>query len=512
MKFGLEVQVIENIISVLEQHPKVDKGFVFGSRAKGNYRPDSDIDIAIKGNEITTDDIIAISVAIETIGITHKFDLIDYNSIKEPALKEHIDRVGIVFYSVWQKTKIGILPTDWKLMTLDEIKSKEKKAIISGPFGSNISSQYFVTNGVPVIRGNNLSLGLGKKFNDDGFVFITEEKANELGTWAVKEDIIFTAVGTIGQVGILLGNEKYEKYIISNKQLRLRVDKEIVSPLFAYYWFASPAMIDTIEQRNTGSSVPLINLSVLKSLYVPIPPKWEQNLIVQTLGSLDNKIDLLHRQNKTLEQLAETLFRQWFVEEAEESWEIVKLEKLGKIICGKTPSKKIADFFNGDIPFIKIPDMHGKTFVFDSVDSLTEKGLNSQLNKTIPPKSICVSCIATVGLVVMNAKTSQTNQQINSIIPAKDIYRYFIYLKMLTMKDDLLAMASGGTATDNLNTGDFSKIDILLPNENQLKNFHETVNPLFEKIYTNQTQISTLTQARDTLLPKLMSGEVRVEM
>jgi len=168
--------------------------------------------------------------------------------------------------------------------------------------------------------------------------------------------------------------------------------------------------------------------------------------------------------------------------------------------------------FNGDIPFIKIPDIHGKTFVFDSVDSLTEKGLNSQLNKTIPPKSICVSCIATVGLVVMNAKTSQTNQQINSIIPAKDIYRYFIYLKMLTMKDDLLAMASGGTATDNLNTGDFSKIDILRPNENQLKKFHETVNPLFEKIYTNQTQIHTLKQTRDTLLPKLMSGEVRVEM
>jgi len=107
MKFGLEVQVIENIISVLEQHPKVDKAFVFGSRAKGNYRPDSDIDIAIRGNEITTDDIIAISVAIETKGITYKFDLIDYNNIKEPALKEHIDRVGIEFYSRWKESKFS---------------------------------------------------------------------------------------------------------------------------------------------------------------------------------------------------------------------------------------------------------------------------------------------------------------------------------------------------------------------------------------------------------------------
>ena len=155
--------------------------------------------------------------------------------------------------------------------------------------------------------------------------------------------------------------------------------------------------------------------------------------------------------------------------------------------------------------------MHGNTFVFDSADSLTELGSNSQSNKTLPPKSICVSCIATVGLVIMNAKTAQTNQQINSIIPDKDIYRYFLYLKMLTMKDELLAMASGGTATDNLNTSDFSNIDIVIPPETLLGEFDDRVSSMFEKIFINQTQIRTLAQLRDTLLPRLMSGEVRVK-
>ena len=103
MKLGLEEHIIENIISVLEQYPKVDKAFVIGSRAKGNYRPDSDIDIAIKGNQIATDDIITLSVAFETKCITPKFDLIDYNSIEEPALREHIDRVGVEFYSRWKE-------------------------------------------------------------------------------------------------------------------------------------------------------------------------------------------------------------------------------------------------------------------------------------------------------------------------------------------------------------------------------------------------------------------------
>jgi type I restriction enzyme S subunit len=228
----------------------------------------------------------------------------------------------------FKETPIGSIPSDWDIKTLDEIKSPEKKSIISGPFGSNISAKYFVSFGVPVIRGNNLSLELGVRFKDNGFVFITEEKANELGTWAIEEDIIFTAVGTIGQIGIIERNTKYKKYIISNKQLRIRVNKSLIEPLFAYYWIASPQMVETIEQRNTGSSVPLINLSVLKSLLIPIPSKSEREQITELLSSLDDKIDLLHRQNKTLEQLAETLFRQWFVEEAEESWEVGKVEDL----------------------------------------------------------------------------------------------------------------------------------------------------------------------------------------
>jgi type I restriction enzyme S subunit len=111
----------------------------------------------------------------------------------------------------------------------------------------------------------------------------------------------------------------------------------------------------------------------------------------------------------------------------------------------------------------------------------------------------------------MNAFSCQTNQQINSIVPNKEIYRYFLYLKLSTMKEELLAMASGGTATDNLNTGDFSNIDIIKPDDKVLELFHNQVQPYFDKIFANQIQIRTLTRLRDTLLPKLMSGEVRVK-
>ncbi|MBU2585136.1 MAG: restriction endonuclease subunit S, partial [Bacteroidetes bacterium] len=263
---------------------------------------------------------------------------------------------------------------------------------------------------------------------------------------------------------------------------------------------------------NAGSAVPTLNRNHIHEIPVTIPPLPEQKAIAAVLSSLDDKIDLLHRQNKTLEALAEILFRQWFIEEAQEDWEEKPLSFFGGIVCGKTPSKKIKDYYGGDIPFIKIPDMHGNSFVFNSTDSLTEEGKKSQLNKTLPPKSICVSCIATVGLVSMNAIESQTNQQINSIIPKEIFYRYFIYLLMKSSNELLHSMASGGTATLNLNTGNFSKIPVDFAGNDFLIKFNAKVAPLFDKVYYNQLQIRTLEKLRDTLLPKLMSGEMKVEI
>jgi type I restriction enzyme S subunit len=198
--------------------------------------------------------------------------------------------------------------------TLGEIVSKEKKSIISGPFGSNIGKIFFKTKGIPVIRGNNLSTG-GEKFKDDGFVFITREKADELNCYAIKNDLIFTAVGTIGQVGIIDEKLKYDEYVISNKQLRVRFDNNKITPLFAYYWFSSYWIQKLILQRNVGSTVPLINLSVLKGLPITLPKTINvQNRIVEVLENISLKIELNNKINIELEAMAKTLYDYWFVQ------------------------------------------------------------------------------------------------------------------------------------------------------------------------------------------------------
>lgn len=184
--------------------------------------------------------------------------------------------------------------------TLEKICKQEKRSIISGPFGSNISSKYFVESGIPVIRGNNLSLSYDK-FYDDGFVFVTKEKADELKCYAYPNDLIFTAAGTLGQVGIIPVASNYKEYIISNKQIRARIDTNKVDLLYAYYWFSSPWIQKMLKQSNKGSTVPLLTLNEIRDLPILYPESLvAQNNIAQCIDLISRKIDINNNINDNL--------------------------------------------------------------------------------------------------------------------------------------------------------------------------------------------------------------------
>lgn len=197
---------------------------------------------------------------------------------------------------------------------LEEICLPEKGTIISGPFGSNIGRKYFVEEGIPVIRGNNLSLSLDK-FYDKDFVFVTEEKAEELNCYAEKYDLIFTAAGTLGQVGIIPEDSHYDKYVISNKQIRARVDRNKVDVLYAYYWFSSPWIQKLLSLSNKGSAVPLLSLWEVKNLPISFPESLEdQQKIVRVLETISQKIDNNNKINSALEVMAKTIYDYWFLQ------------------------------------------------------------------------------------------------------------------------------------------------------------------------------------------------------
>jgi type I restriction enzyme, S subunit len=394
---------------------------------------------------------------------------------------------------------------EWRKCKLNEIAAPYKKAIISGPFGSNISSKYFVNDGVPVIRGNNLSLQIGIKFIDKDFVFVTSEKANELGTWAEAGDLIFTAAGTIGQVGLLTGKEQYKKYIISNKQLRVTPDREKIDPLFAYYWFASPIMIENIINSDTGSTIPLINLSVLKSLPITLPPLPEQRAITSVLSSLDDKIDLLHRQNKTLEATAETMFRQWFVEEAKSD----DMTTLGEFAFNVRQNVKIEELgeYANYVGLEHIPRKCMALSTWGTTDKLASNKSTFQKNDILFGK--LRSYFHKVVFAPVNGVCST---DILVIRPKKEEWFSFCLCSFFSKEVvDHSDLGSEGTRMPRTNWDILANFQISKPSNKILKEFDSIVRPLTEKIYHNIFHIQKLEALRSALLPKLISGEIRVD-
>lgn len=221
--------------------------------------------------------------------------------------------------------------------------------------------------------------------------------------------------------------------------------------------------------------------------------------------------------NDNLEQQAQALYKSWFVDYdpfggvRPADWLSGTIDDLAKeVVCGKTPSTKIKEYYGSDVPFITIPDMHGNTYAVTTERYLSTFGANSQLKKMLPPNSICVSCIGTAGLVTLVASESQTNQQINSIIPKDEYSPFYIYLLMQTLSEVINKLGQSGSTIVNLNKAQFGKIKIMLPTVADMKAFNEIVSPLFALILKNQKENLHLSSVRELLLPKLLSGELDV--
>ena len=223
------------------------------------------------------------------------------------------------------------------------------------------------------------------------------------------------------------------------------------------------------------------------------------------------------RLNENLEQQAQALYRSWFVNYdpfggvKPVDWIDGTIDDLGaEIICGKTPSTKKAEYYGGTTPFITIPDMHGCVYNVSTERYLSAAGVASQPKKCLPPNTVCVSCIGTAGLVTLVSEESQSNQQINSIVPKQDVSAYYIYLLMQTLSETINKLGQSGSTIVNLNKTQFGKIQVVIPAPNIMQEFDSLCSPLFETILSNQKENIKLSELRDALLPKLMSGEIDV--
>lgn len=201
--------------------------------------------------------------------------------------------------------------SDWPLVTIDSIKADSKGSIAIGPFGSRMKSDCYVEDGIPVVRGTNIT---GGPTFEGNFVYITEDKADTLGSSNVyQNDLVFPHRGSIGEVGIILDDERF---VLSSSLMKLTCDRERVNSKFLYYFFKSRIGRHELLKNASQVGTPGIGqpLTSLKSIEFRLPPLEIQNKIEEMLTSIDDKIELNSQTNQTLEQIAQAIFKSWFVD------------------------------------------------------------------------------------------------------------------------------------------------------------------------------------------------------
>lgn len=317
-------------------------------------------------------------------------------------------------------------------------------------------------------------------------------------------------VVVVGRVGAYCGSVYYEnKQIWISDNALFALPKNRFDTKFLFYFLENL----NLNQFAEGSSHPLLTQNLLNSIDVQITDDLEeQKSIASILSSLDDKIDLLHRQNQTLEALAETLFRQWFVEKAEESWGAGKLGDYGEFKNGINYSRDEAG--NTTYGIINVRDVMGNKFIFK--EAVNE--INIDFRKAEPyllqKFDIVIVRSASPGetaLILENQKKLIYSGFTIRFRPHKEREAFFFFQLMQSIKKHL-DIFSDGTTLKNLNQEILKNIEFQVPSFESIETFNEKAEPIFDKISKNLTQIRTLTRLRDTLLPKLMSGEVRAKI
>ena len=408
--------------------------------------------------------------------------------------------------------------------------------ISMGPFGSDIKVDNFISQGIPVLNGSNLT---SHKLVENSFKYVSLEKANKLGKAnAFRGDIIITHRGTLGQVAYIPQNSKYERYVISQSQFRVRFNDDL-DPVYFSYLMKSEYGQKKLLSFKSHVGVPALAqaTSNFKRLELKLHNNIDQKKIAAVLSALDDKIELNNQINTELEAMAKTLYDYWFVQfdfpdengkpyqssggkmvfngtlkrEIPVGWEVKKLSAFAKTGSGGTPKSTVKEYYeNGQIPWINSGELN-QPFIVKTENFISEIGLKNSSAKLFPKQTILMAMYgATAGKTSIISFEATTNQAICAVMPLDKIMFYYTKHVLDDMYKYLINLSTG-SARDNLSQDKIRNLDIVIPSEELSRKFCKIVTPFFRKIEINLQENQELAQLRDWLLPILMNGQVSVK-
>ncbi len=387
-----------------------------------------------------------------------------------------------------------------------ECELKEVAEVQTGPFGSQLKNEQYITGGTPVITVEHIN---NFRIDDFDYPSVTDEDKNRLAKYLLKAgDIIFTRVGSVDLSAFVKPHQ--DGWMFSSRMLRVRPIHEVDSRFLSYF-FQQKRFREYILNISVGATMPSINTEILKGIPVAYPPLPEQKAIAEVLSALDDKIDLLHRQNKTLEQMAETLFRQWFVVEAGKDWEYEEILNYVSVVDnrGKTPPNTNNKTL---FPLIEVNALGKDNRLVDySVirKYVDEDAFNSWFRNKPKKYDTLLSTVGSIGAISMYLLEEGNVAQNVIGLSAKNISPLYLFQALKYKSGEILQLDIGGVQP-SIKVPHLLSLIIPIPPIAMQKTFDSQVIEFVSKMERNYKQIRTLQSLRDTLLPKLMSGEVRV--
>lgn len=385
--------------------------------------------------------------------------------------------------------------SEWKEIPFSEV-------LIDGSISYGIvqPGTHREVNSVPVVRVNNIKNGYIKTEDVLKVDAIIEDKYKK--TRLNGGELLITVVGSVGECAIVPKELKGWNVVRAVSVAKIRQEYDV---RFIRYAFKIENVIFQMYGNTNDTVQPTLNLSSLKALRFNIPTLQTQMAIGSVLSSLDDKVDLLQRQNNILEKMGETLFRQWFVEEAKEEWEERPLSSIAKFLnglaCQKFPPKSDLD----KLPVLKIKDLSNG--ITENSDWVTTE---VPADYVVDNGDVIFAWSASLMVKIWNGYKCVLNQHLFKVT-SEDFPKWFYYLWCKHHLEQFIAIAKAhATTMGHIKRGDLDEAKVLIPSSQELAVMTEQVEPLIERIITNNIQVNTLTKLRDLLLPRLMSGEVKI--
>lgn len=403
---------------------------------------------------------------------------------------------------------------EWKEVTLGdlcEISSSKR-----------IFAKEYQSDGVPFYRGKEIiAKQKGNAISNE--LFISRNRYEEIkARYGVPQqrELLLTSVGTLGVPYVI----KEEEFYFKDGNLTWFRHFNGLDVEYLYYWFLSPYGKNEINTKAIGSTQKALTIDSLSKFDIKIPANLDdQRRIASILSSLDRKIELNNKINADLEEMAQAIFKNWFVDfepfkdgkfvDSElgmipEGWKVGRLTDVIKLMPGGTPKTSEPLYWdNGTIPFFSPKDVNG-VYCFATEKHITETGLNKCSSNLYPKDTIFITCRGTVGKVCLAACDMAMNQS-NYAIKAIDGYsQYYVFFLVKSVVERLIKK-SNGAVFSAITSKDFDE-EILIPSQKAVEDFTNMIDGFFRRIFTIGTENSRLSLLRDTLLPRLMSGELEV--